>query len=95
MPLSQKQHPQQNATQHVTKLARWRGRGVGIVINACPGARERKRVIVADTKFAFEDNGQRRHPTPKNVKNQGTPVDNVCANLIVNDVIVRRNATLG
>ena len=62
VPQSQKQHPQQNVTQHVTKLARWSGREVGIVINAGPATRTRKREIVDYAKFGFEHNGQRAKP---------------------------------
>ena len=82
----------------MTKLARWRGREIGIIINAGPVAIAHKREVVDNASFWFEDNGQRRHPKPQNfgretrIKNQGTPVYNVGAHLVVNNGIMRGDA---
>ena len=90
MRLPQKQHTQQHLAQNVAELARRRGRKIGIAVNARPAARARKGKVVNDTKFGFEDDGQRRHAEPHNInggkqiKHQGTPVHDVGTHFFVN-----------
>jgi len=68
-----------------------------LVRSACPPARANV-VVESYAKFGFEDNHQRRNSKPENVggetriRHQGTPVDNVWANLIMNNVVVQGDA---